>query len=291
LAVLETQSLAFPAPTLKEDEPHDSRTTDIEFHFVLWLDHVFFAFIVRFLSSGGGTPMTATEVLAQLKKLGSEQTKKTFLRHGAKEPFFGVKVADLKTLQKKLKTNHALALELYDSGNSDAMYLAGMIADPAAFTKADLRKWVKAAYWHMLSGHVVPWVASESRFGRELALEWMDSDSEMIANAGWSTYSSLVSIKPDADLDLAEIETLLGRIKDEINDAPNRVRYSMNGFIIAVGSFVAPMVAKAKATAKALGTVEVDMGDTSCNVPDACAYIAKVEKTGRVGKKRKHAGC
>jgi 3-methyladenine DNA glycosylase AlkD len=235
--------------------------------------------------------MTAKDVLAQLKKLGTEQTKKTFLRHGAKEPFFGVKVADLKVLQKKIKTDHALALELYDSGNSDAMYLAGLIADPAKFTKTDLRKWAKGAYWHMLSGYVVPWVASESRFGRELALEWMDSNNEMIANAGWSTYGCLLSIKPDADLDLAEIEALLGRVKDEITGAPNRVRYTMNSFLISVGSYVAPLTAKAKAIAEALGAIEVDMGDTSCHVPDACEYIAKVEKMGRVGKKRKHAGC
>jgi 3-methyladenine DNA glycosylase AlkD len=235
--------------------------------------------------------MTATDVLAQLKKLGSEQTKKTLLRHGAKEPFFGVKVGDLKTLQKSIKTNHKLALELYASGNSDAMYLAGLIADPAAFTKADLRKWSKAAYWNMLSGYVVPWVASESKFGRELALEWMNSDDEQIANAGWSTYACLVSITPDENLDLGEIDLLLGRVRDEIDGAPNCVRYTMNGFVIAVGSYVAPLTAKAKTTAKALGAVEVDMGDTSCRVPDARAYIEKVEKAGRVGKKRKHAGC
>jgi hypothetical protein len=65
----------------------------------------------------------------------------------------------------------------------------------------------------------------------------------------------------------------------------------MNGFVIAAGSFVAPLTAKAKAIAKALGTVEVDMGDTSCQVPDAGEYIEKIETAGRVGKKRKHAAC
>ncbi len=235
--------------------------------------------------------MTAKEVLAQLKAFGSEQTKKTFLRHGAKEPFFGVKVADLKVLQKKIKTDHVLALELYDTGNSDAMYLAGMIADPIAFTKAQLQKWVKGAYWYMLSGFTVPWVASEGKFGRELAIDWIDSNNEMIASAGWSTYSCILSIKPDADLDLKEIEKLLGRVKAEIGSAANRVRYAMNNFVIAVGGYVSPLTAKAKATAKAIGAVEVDMGDTSCKVPDACAYIEKIEKMGRVGKKRKHAGC
>ncbi len=235
--------------------------------------------------------MTANEVMAQLKKLGSEQTKKTLMKHGAKEPFFGVKVADLKVLQKKIKTDHALALELYDTGNSDAMYLAGLIADPAAVTKAQLQKWVKGAYWYMLSGFVVPWVASESSFGRELALDWIESDAEQIANAGWSTYGCVLSIKPDAELDLPEIEKLLKRITTEIGSATNRVRYAMNAFVISVGGYVAPLTAKAKAAAKVIGAVEVDMGDTSCKVPDATAYITKIEQLGRVGKKRKHAAC
>src|SRR6187551_2513344 len=109
-------------------------------------------------------PMDLPKVMAQLKKLGSEQTKKTFLRHGAREPLFGVKVGDLKTIQKKIKRNHALALELYETGNADAMYLAGLIADPEQMTKADLRKWVRGANSKMLAGYTVPWVASESRY-------------------------------------------------------------------------------------------------------------------------------
>jgi len=234
---------------------------------------------------------TAKDVLAELKKLGSEQTKKTFLRHGAREPFYGVKVADLKTIQKRVKKDYRLSLDLFDSGNSDAMYLAGLIADPQQMTKADLQKWAKGAYWYMLSCYTVAWVASESRFGRELALEWMDSDSEQIAAAGWSTYGCLVAIKSDAELNLAEIEKLLGRVKAEIGSAPNRVRYCMNTFIIMVGAYVVSLTAKAKATAKAIGPIEVDMGDTECRVPDACEYIAKIEKRGSLGKKRKTAMC
>jgi 3-methyladenine DNA glycosylase AlkD len=235
--------------------------------------------------------MNAKEVMAELKKFGSEQTKKTFLKHGAKEPFFGVKVGDLKTLQKKIKKDHALALELYDTGNSDAMYLAGLIADPEVATKAQLNKWAKGAYWYMLSCFTVPWVASESPHGRELALDWMDSDKEMVAAAGWATYGSLVAITPDAELDLAEIEKLLTRVKNEIGSAANRVRQAMNNFIISVGGYVAPLTAKAKTIAKAIGEVEVDVGDTSCQIPDACEYIEKIEKRGTIGKKRKHAAC
>jgi 3-methyladenine DNA glycosylase AlkD len=235
--------------------------------------------------------MSLKEVMSELKKFGDAQTKKTLLRHGAREPYFGVKVGDMKTIQKKVKMDYELSLQLYDTGNSDAMYLAGLIAEPEKMTKADLKRWVKGAYWNMIAGYTVPWVASESRFGRELALEWMDSDEEMVSTAGWSTYASLVAIKPDGELDLAEIERLLNRVKNEIGTAPNRTRYCMMQFIISVGGYVAPLTAKAKAVAKAIGKVEVDMGDTSCKVPDAYDYIMKIEKMGRVGQKRKSARC
>jgi 3-methyladenine DNA glycosylase AlkD len=235
--------------------------------------------------------MTAKEVMAELKRLGDAQTKKTFLRHGAKEPFYGVKIGDMKVIQKKIKHDHQLALELYDTGVSDAMYFAALISEPEKMTKADLKKWVKGAYWYMISSYPVAWVAAESRYGRELALEWIDSESEMVAIAGWCTYSSLVAIKPDEELDLAEIEKLMNRVKAEIGSAANRVRYCMNGFVIAVGCYVPALTAKAKAIGKSLGIVEVDMGDTDCKVPNACEYIDKVEKRGSIGKKRKSAMC
>lgn len=235
--------------------------------------------------------MTAQEVMAQLKKLGTEQTKKTHMRHGAREPLFGVKVADLKTIQKKVKRDHALSLELYDTGNSDAMYLAGLIAEPEKMTKPQLQKWVKGAYCSMLSCFTVPWVAAESRFGREVALDWMDSDKEQVAAAGWSTYACLLAIKPDAELDLVEVEKLMNRVRAEVGSAKNREKYCMVMFVISVGTYVVPLLAKAKAVAKAVGVVDVDVGDTSCQVPVASDYIAKVESMGRVGKKRKHAAC
>ncbi len=235
--------------------------------------------------------MTAQAVLEELEQLGSATTKKTLMRHGAREPFFGVRVGDLKPIQKRLGKNHTLSLQLFDSGNSDAMYLAGLIAEPAKMTKTQLRKWAKGAYWYMISQFTVAWVASESPHAVELALEWMDSKSEMVATAGWSTYSSLVAITPDEELNLPEIEKLLKRVQAEIGSAPNRVRYCMNAFVIAVGSSVPPLNAKAKATARAIGKVEVDMGDTSCKIPDAEEYIARVEAMGRLGKKRKSASC
>ena len=103
--------------------------------------------------------MTIDEIMQALEAFGNPSTKRTLMRHGAKDPLFGVKVADLKKILKKTKKNYALSLALYDTGNSDAMYLAGLMADEKQMTKADVQKWMAGAYWYYLSEYTVPWVA------------------------------------------------------------------------------------------------------------------------------------
>src|SRR5882672_11013935 len=131
--------------------------------------------------------MTANEILLELKSLGQASIKKVLLNHGVKEPFFGVKISDLKPIQKRIKTDYQLALDLYDTGNYDAMYLAGLIADDARMTKSDLQRWVRKAYGGALPGCTVSWVATGSPHGWELALEWIESKDDLVASAGWAT--------------------------------------------------------------------------------------------------------
>jgi 3-methyladenine DNA glycosylase AlkD len=233
---------------------------------------------------------TVAEVMKELENKGSEQTRKTFARHGVAMPMFGVKVADLKVIAKKIRGQQELALALYDTGNYDAMYLAGMVADGKRMSKRDLERWAKTTC-ETLCGYTVPWVATESEHGRELATKWIDSKRESIAVCGWSTYAGIVATTPDEDLYLGEIRELLARIVNKIETAPNKVRYMMNSFVIAVGGYVRPLLKDAKKAAKAIGTVSVDMGDTACKVPDALVYIEKIEAMGRVGKKRKSMRC
>src|SRR5262249_11215097 len=149
-------------------------------------------------------------------------------------------------------------------------------------TKRDLQRWIEKAPGPM-AGYTVPWVAAGSPKGWELALEWIDSDKDLEAIAGWATLSSLVSIKDDAGLNVPELKRLLHRVAKEIHTAPNRVRYQMNAFVIAVGSYVKALTKVAKEIGEKIGKVTVDMGDTACQVPFAPDYIAKVEKRGTIG--------
>lgn len=234
---------------------------------------------------------TVKQVMAALKKKGSAQTRKSLVRHGAPDNLFGVKVADLKSIAKDMKGNHELACELYETGNYDAMYLAGIVADGTRMTKQELESWAKLAPCGMISEYAVPWVATESRHARSLAMKWIKSRSESIACTGWCTYGGVIATRPDTELDMAEIQSLLDRIVERIDSSPNKVRYTMNGFVIAVGAYVQPMLKAAKQAATEIGKVSVDMGDTACKVPLATEYIAKIEASGRVGRKRKTVRC
>jgi 3-methyladenine DNA glycosylase AlkD len=235
--------------------------------------------------------LTAKQIMDDLKSHGSDSIKKILLKHGVKEPFFGVKIEHLKTIQKQVKKDYALAKELYATGNADAMYLAGLIADDEKMTKTDLQTWVRQALSANIVEHTVPWVAAGSPHGYELALEWIDSPEDRIAVAGWSTLGDLVSLLPDQDLDLPKLKALITRVAASIHSAGNRVRYTMNGFLIAVGSFVPALTADALAAAKKIGPVSVDMNGTACLVPDVTAYIQKVKDKGTLGKKKKTVKC
>lgn len=235
--------------------------------------------------------MTVKDIMTQLKSMGDEKIKKILVNHGIKEPFFGVKVADLKTIQATIRKDYQLAKDLYATGNADAMYLAGLIADDEKMTRDDLQTWVQQALSNNISEYTVPWVATGSKHGFELAMKWIDDKKEHIAAAGWATLGGIVSVKPDKELDLAILRSLLARVATTIQKANNRVKYQMNAFIISVGAYVTPLTSEAIATAKKIGTVTVDMNGTACKVPDAPGYIKKIEDRGSLGKKKKTVKC
>ena len=236
--------------------------------------------------------MTSKQILSTLQAAGSPTIKNILLKHGCSEPLYGVKVEDMKKIQKTIKENHQqLAMELYDSGVYDARYLAGLIADGSKMTKKQLKDWAHQSTSPGTSEYTVPWVATESPYGFELALEWIDSKNELIATTGWSTLSGLLSVTPDADLDLKTIQSLIDRVQKTIHSAPNRVRYAMNGFVIAAGSFVATLTEKALEAGKKIGKVSVDMNGTACKVPAIPEYIKKVKDKGYIGRKKKTVKC
>ena len=232
-------------------------------------------------------------VLEELKGKGNEKTRITLSRHGIPiDRTFGVSNADLKVIAKGLKNQQDLAYELFETGNVDAMYLAGIVAVGSKFDRARLQTWAKGADGiPLIAEHTVPWVTTEHPDGRELAVEWIRSGDELLAQCGWRTYSGIVSTTPDDQLDLAEIRQLLDLAVGTVHASPNRVRATINGFVISVGTYAPSLLHDAKLAAEKIGRVSIDVGDTACKVSVASEEIDKAEQAGKVGKKRKTLRC
>lgn len=234
---------------------------------------------------------TAQSIVKELERFSSPGVRKVFQNHCGEVPVLGVKIADLKKIQKRVKIDYRLALDLFETGTYEAMYLAGLIADDSQMTKKDLQKWMNGAGCPPIADYTVAWVTAGSAHGWDLALKWIDSKKEGEAAGGWSTLGCLVALTDDSEIDVKLMKKLLQRVRKTIHDERNRVRYSMNTFLISVGSYVAELTADVRAAAKEIGTVTVDMGGTACKVPDATGYIKKVEARGAIGKKRKSVKC
>jgi hypothetical protein len=235
--------------------------------------------------------MTAQQILAEIEPLGTEGYRRVMRNHGVTGALFGVKIEELKKYQKVIKKDYRLALDLFDTGVYDAIYLAGLIADESKMTKDDLRGWLEKASSDVVAEFAVAWVAAEGSHGWDLALEWIDSGEEKAVAIGWGTLSGLVAVKDDAELDIPALRRLLERVATTVHDQPNRVRYKMVGFVIALGTYVRELSDEALRAGEQIGRVNVDMGNTSCKVPFAPDYIRKVASMGRVGKKRKSVRC
>lgn len=236
---------------------------------------------------------TLQSVMDDLKAHGNESYLKTYIRHGVPaDRTFGVSNANLKLIAKSIKGQQDLALELYATGNMDAMYLAGIIIDGAKMTREQLQSWANESHGiAMIANYTVAWPAIENKEGWNLALEWIESADAMIICSGWSTLSGIITVTPDDQLDLNKVSDLLDKIAKSINSAQNLPKSAMNTFVITVGCYVSPLLVKAKETAKQIGVVKVDMGDTACKIHVANDAIDKAAASGKLGVKRKTVRC
>ena len=217
--------------------------------------------------------MTFDETMRALEAAGSEQTRKTYRRHGAPEPMFGVSFAVLGTLQKRIRSDHALARTLWDSRNTDARNLATMVANAAAVSSDELEGWINDPQVGFFCGLLARNVVARSPHARAKALAWITSTRPATAQAGWLVVSCIASA-PETLSD-RELLALITTIERTIHRQANDVRGAMNGALIAIGLRNAPCQRAALAAAKRIGRVEVDHGDTACKTPDAAAYILK----------------
>ena len=227
-------------------------------------------------SSAAKTPaarMSLSEVMAILKKLGTEQTRKTWTRHGAKGPMFGVLFGELFKLMKQIDVDHELARDLWATGNVDARNLAMKIADPLAMTPDELDRWAIENPMRVCSLYIAT-LAAEGPHARNTVREWMSSSNERLRATGWTLLGRL----SDLDQSFPEDQLLSGVevIEKSIHSVPNDVKSDMNRTLITIGGRSSAMRKAVLAAAKRIGEVTVDHGDTACKTPDVAQTVQKM---------------
>lgn len=193
--------------------------------------------------------MTVKEVLAQFKPLGDEARRKHNAKAGAPDNQFGVKHGDIRAIAKKIKTDHRLALELWETGNVEAQLLAALIIKPESLSAAELDTMTRSTTFAYVADWLNSYVVAQHPEKEALRQKWMKDKDRWAARAGWHLTAS--GVNKDADgLDAA---ALLDRIEKELPKAKPEVQWTMNNTLIAIGIKHAALRKRAIAVGEKIG--------------------------------------
>jgi 3-methyladenine DNA glycosylase AlkD len=175
--------------------------------------------------------MKAKEIVAQLEALGDEKMRAQNKKRGAGDNQFGVKMGDIRNIAKKIKTNHELALELWDTGNVEARFLAALLIDPKKLSNDEIAKIVTSEKFTHIADWFYSYFIKEYADKETLRQKWMHSSDVMQARAAWSLTSGCVTRNPE----LVDIPALLDRIENEMPNAASEVQWTMNSTLAQIG--------------------------------------------------------
>lgn len=219
--------------------------------------------------------MTVKEILAQLKSLGDEARRAHNVKFGAPDNQFGVKLGDLRTLAKKLKTNHELALELWDTGNVDAQLLATLIIKPKSLSAAELDKLTRSTTCAQVADWLNSYVVAEHPEKDTLREKWMKTKDRWAARAGWNLTASRINKGAHDGLDLP---ALLDRIEKEMPKARPEVQWTMNNTLGAIGIHHPKLRKRAVAIGEAIGLYRDWPVSKGCIIPYVPVWVDAMVK-------------
>jgi 3-methyladenine DNA glycosylase AlkD len=216
--------------------------------------------------------MTLDEILGRLEALGHEKVRNLNSRNGAGDNQFGVQLGDLRKLAKTIKTDHELAVALWQTGNGDAMLLSTLLMRPAEISSDDLDQMVRVATYTQLSDWLATNVVKLHPDKEILRQKWMASNEVMLARAGWMLTAERVNRAPEG-LDLT---ALLDRIEAQMGAAPTQVQWTMNNTLAAIGIHFAEHRTRAVTIGEKLGVFRDYPTPKGCTSPFAPIWIAAI---------------
>ncbi len=218
--------------------------------------------------------MTVKEVLAHLESLGDDARRKHNAKAGAPANQFGVKLGDIRAIAKKIKTDHALALRLWNTGNVDAQLLATLVLEPEALHADELDTMTRATTCAQVAEWLNSYVVAQHPEKEALREKWMKEKDRWAARAGWHLTASRVH----KDADGLDIVALLDRIEKEMPKASPEVQWTMNNTLAAIGIKYAAHRKRAIAIGEKIGLYKNWPVSKGCTPPYVPVWIEAVVK-------------
>ncbi len=175
--------------------------------------------------------MTIKEVLLELESFGNEKMRMQNTKKGARDNQFGVKLGDIRKLAKKIKVNHKLGIDLWNTENIDARLLSTLIVKPKDLSANEIDKMVRSVKFVQVADWLNAYVVKNHPESEDLRKEWMNDKDPMAARAGWNLTAQRVVKNPET-LNFKEI---LNRIESEMEHADSNVQWTMNNTLAEIG--------------------------------------------------------
>jgi 3-methyladenine DNA glycosylase AlkD len=174
---------------------------------------------------------TLSDTLVQLESLGNEKIRAMNKKNGAGDNQFGVRLGDIRKVATQIKSDHELALALWETGNVDARLLAILLIKPKTLWRDEIERMVRSVNFVQVADWLNAYVVSKHPDKESLRQMWMNDDDPWVARAGWSLTSARIDKEPDG-LDLS---ALLDRLEAEMGSAAPEVQWSMNFCLAGIG--------------------------------------------------------
>lgn len=220
--------------------------------------------------------MTAKEALAQLKSLANEKMFAHNVKHGAGKNQFGVMMGDIRRIANKIKTDHALALELWKAGNIEGRLLAMLIIQPKKLSAKELDEMANSIDFVQEADWFNSYIVKDHPQKESLREKWMVSKNPWVARSGWSLTSGRVAREPEG----IDVPKLLDRLEKEMPKAPREVQWTMNTTLAMIGINFPKLRKRAIDIGEALGIFRDYPVSKGCTSPFAPIWIKEMVKRG-----------
>jgi 3-methyladenine DNA glycosylase AlkD len=215
------------------------------------------------------TTTTLEEALRQLKALGNAGVRAQNAKGGVGDNQFGVSLGDIRVLAKKIRTDHPLALSLWETGNVDAQFLATLLIQPKELSADEMERIVRSIAFVRVADWLIAYVVRQHPNKETLREAWMATDDRWAARAGWDLTAERVAKSPEG----LDLPALLDRIESEMGSADPVVQWTMNSALAEIGIHFPKLRKRAIAIGEKLGIYRDYPVSKGCTSPFAPIWI------------------